>query len=229
MAATQTFTKADVGLGNVDNTADADKAISIAAQAALDSKASQADLTILTTSVAGKAEQAQVTTLDANLTALTTNVTAKADQTAVDSVTASVSALTTTVAGKAQTVHTHVPADITGLLAYVAQAAKDALKPKVTNTVTATANGFTVDPVFTETNGYNTTSLVMSVHYKLTSEDDSAYLQVTDMFYTTGSFNYTTSQIGLNTGDSVDVRIRLLDNNSPIALLSQDVQTITIL
>ena len=45
-----TLTKADVGLGSVDNTADADKPISTATQTALNTKAAAASLSIVATS-----------------------------------------------------------------------------------------------------------------------------------------------------------------------------------
>lgn len=53
------ITKANVGLGNVDNTADADKPISTATQTALDKKANSADVT---TELAKKANTADVNT-----------------------------------------------------------------------------------------------------------------------------------------------------------------------
>lgn len=51
------FVKADVGLGNVDNTSDASKPVSTATQTALDLKADDSDLTTLTTTVDGKASK----------------------------------------------------------------------------------------------------------------------------------------------------------------------------
>ena len=60
-------TKAQVGLGNVDNTSDADKPVSTAQQQALNAKANQTALAALETTVAGKASKA--VTVSATLTA----------------------------------------------------------------------------------------------------------------------------------------------------------------
>ena len=51
-------TKVQVGLGNVDNTSDANKPVSTAQQQALNAKANQTDLDALETTVAGKAAKA---------------------------------------------------------------------------------------------------------------------------------------------------------------------------
>lgn len=59
-------TKAQVGLGNVDNTSDADKPVSTAQQQALNAKANQTALDALETTVAGKASKA--VTVSASLT-----------------------------------------------------------------------------------------------------------------------------------------------------------------
>lgn len=47
LSADVTLVKGDVGLGNVDNTSDADKPVSVAAQEALDDKADVADIIVL--------------------------------------------------------------------------------------------------------------------------------------------------------------------------------------
>lgn len=58
LSANVTLVKADVGLGNVDNTSDANKPVSTAQQAALDAKATTA---ALTAGLAGKADTSALT------------------------------------------------------------------------------------------------------------------------------------------------------------------------
>lgn len=72
---THSYTKSDVGLGNVDNTSDTSKPISSATQTALDGKA---DVSALTSGLAGKASTATTVTGTNSLTGggdLTTNRT----------------------------------------------------------------------------------------------------------------------------------------------------------
>jgi hypothetical protein len=78
--------KADVGLGNVDNTADADKPVSTATASAL----------------AGKSATGH-THAQSDVTGLTAALSAKADATAV----------TTALAGKSDTGHTHTASNVT--------------------------------------------------------------------------------------------------------------------
>lgn len=63
------YSAALVGLGNVDNTSDADKPVSTAMQAALDLKANAADMTA---ALAAKADSATVTAMETRLAALET-------------------------------------------------------------------------------------------------------------------------------------------------------------
>ncbi|WP_423373199.1 tail fiber domain-containing protein [Stenotrophomonas maltophilia] len=108
---THSHTKAQVGLGNVDNTADLDKPISTATQTALDGKANTShthavsDVTGLQSALDGKAAASHTHTI--------TNVTGL--QAALD--------------GKAAASHTHAIADVTGL--QTALDAKAALAPTV--------------------------------------------------------------------------------------------------
>jgi hypothetical protein len=85
--------KADVGLGNVDNTADADKPVSTAAATAL----------------GGKSDTGH-THVQSDVTGLTAALSAKADDDAV----------TTALAGKSDVGHTHAQSDVTGLTAALA-------------------------------------------------------------------------------------------------------------
>jgi hypothetical protein len=76
----------DIGLGNVDNTSDADKPISNATQTALDDKASDADLTTLGSEVSINTQNiglidTRVTTNEGDISTLQTEVANKADQT----------------------------------------------------------------------------------------------------------------------------------------------------
>ncbi|WP_445392383.1 tail fiber domain-containing protein [Stenotrophomonas pavanii] len=113
-----THTKAQVGLDKVDNTADLDKPVSAAAQAALDGKAaashthSVANVTGLQTALDGKAAASHVHAIG-NVTGL---------QTALD--------------GKTDTGHTHTVANVTGL-----QASLDAKLDKAGGTVTNLSAG----------------------------------------------------------------------------------------
>jgi hypothetical protein len=83
-----TLTKSDVGLANVDNTADTDKPVSAATQTALDGKAN----TVHSHAIS-------------DVTNLQSSLDAKADA----------SATTTALAGKANVSHTHAIADVTSL------------------------------------------------------------------------------------------------------------------
>lgn len=85
-----TLTKSDVGLDNVDNTSDANKPISTAAQTALNGKAASVHSHAIS-----------------DVTSLQTSLDAKADS----------SAVTTALSGKADTVHSHAISDVTNLQA----------------------------------------------------------------------------------------------------------------
>ena len=74
-----TLVKADVGLGNVDNTSDANKPVSSATQTALNAKA---DSSALTSGLAGKANTVH-THVISDVTNLQTTLTSKADDSAV--------------------------------------------------------------------------------------------------------------------------------------------------
>jgi len=74
-----TLVKADVGLGNVDNTSDANKPVSSATQTALNAKA---DSSTVTSGLAGKANTVH-THVISDVTNLQTSLTAKADDSAV--------------------------------------------------------------------------------------------------------------------------------------------------
>lgn len=67
LSANVTLAKGDVGLGNVDNTSDANKPVSTAQQTALGLKANSADVVPNTRTVAGKALSANVTLVKADV------------------------------------------------------------------------------------------------------------------------------------------------------------------
>lgn len=82
------LSKADVGLGSVDNTSDIDKPISTAVQTALDNKADKSTVTTLSNTVNSKADSSTVTALQtivngkansSDLTALANTVSGKAN------------------------------------------------------------------------------------------------------------------------------------------------------
>jgi len=78
----------DIGLGNVDNTSDADKPISSATQTALNDKASDVDLITLGSEVSINTQNiglidTRVTTNEGDISTLQTEVASKADQTAL--------------------------------------------------------------------------------------------------------------------------------------------------
>lgn len=113
------FTKADVGLGNVDNTSDADKPVSTATQAALDGKAASehdhaiADVNGLQAALDGKAPTlhdhpiGQVDGLQAALDG-------KANTDHTQSI-ESVDGLTEALTGKAPAIHGHSISDVNNL------------------------------------------------------------------------------------------------------------------
>lgn len=86
MAGDRTFTKADVGLGSVDNTGDMAKPVSTAAQAALDAKADTATLTSHTGNLANPhaVTKAQVELGSVDNTADTAKPVSTAQQAALD-------------------------------------------------------------------------------------------------------------------------------------------------
>ena len=98
-----TLAKSDVGLGNVDNTTDANKPISSATQTALDLKANASDLTAHTgnTSNPHGVTKSQVGLGNVDNTSDANKPVSTAQQTALD--------------GKANTSHSHAIADVTGL------------------------------------------------------------------------------------------------------------------
>jgi len=73
----------DIGLGNVDNTSDADKPISDDTQTALDNKADQSDLTNLDSRVSNN--ENDISNAQSDISTLQTEVGNKADQTDLDS------------------------------------------------------------------------------------------------------------------------------------------------
>lgn len=105
--------KGDVGLGNVDNTTDANKPVSTATQTALNGKAAashthaQADVTGLTTALAGKAAASHSHAIS-DVTGLDTALAGKADSTHTHS-TSQVAGLTAALASKAGLVGGKVP------------------------------------------------------------------------------------------------------------------------
>jgi len=129
-----TLAKADVGLSNVDNTADTAKPVSTAQQAALDAKA---DAAAVTTALAGKANTTHSHS-ESDVTGLTADLAAKAPL-ASPAFTGTPTGITkthvglgnvdntsdankpvstaqqTALNGKANTTHTHAESDITGL------------------------------------------------------------------------------------------------------------------
>lgn len=113
------FTKADLGLGNVDNTSDVNKPISTATQAALNSKApilhthGLADVQGLTTALSNKADVAHSHGVE-TISGLSTIMATKADTVHGHGIDA-ISGLSTALAGKAATAHSHNKSDIIGL------------------------------------------------------------------------------------------------------------------
>lgn len=92
-----TLAKADVGLGNVDNTSDANKPISTATQSALDGKAASSHTHAI-----------------ANVTGLQAALDGKAASSHTHAI-SDVTNLQTTLDGKAASSHTHTISDVTGL------------------------------------------------------------------------------------------------------------------
>lgn len=109
-----TLAKGDVGLGNVDNTSDADKPVSTATQTALDAKAAAShshswnDITTGTpTTLAGYGITDAVSSLDSRLTDARTPTAHKTTH-----ATGGSDALTPTDIGAAAASHTHIPGDV---------------------------------------------------------------------------------------------------------------------
>lgn len=98
-----TLAKADVGLGNVDNTSDANKPVSTAQQTALDLKANQSALDSHTSNTSNphSVTKSQVGLGNVDNTSDANKPVSTATQTALD--------------GKAALVHTHAISDVTGL------------------------------------------------------------------------------------------------------------------
>jgi hypothetical protein len=119
-AQTGDYTKAQVGLGNVDNISDINKPVSTA-QAAADATVAANASSALTTGLSGKAA--------------TVHTHAEAD---VTSLVSDLGAIATSLSGKAATVHSHVEGDVTSLVADLALKA-----PIASPTFTGTVGGVT--------------------------------------------------------------------------------------
>lgn len=111
--------KADIGLGNVDNTSDANKPVSTATQTALDGKSATghthviASVTGLQAALDGKAAVVHVHAI-ADITSLQSTLDGKAAVVHAHAI-ADVTGLQAALDGKAATGHTHVIANVTGL------------------------------------------------------------------------------------------------------------------
>ena len=123
-------TKEQIGLGNVENTSDAEKPISTAAQAALDKKVDKVTGKGLSTNdyttaeknkLSGIAEGANKTVVDSTLSTTSTNPVQN-------------KVINTALSGKANTTHTHKIADVTNLQTTLDGKAS-------TNAATQSANG----------------------------------------------------------------------------------------
>lgn len=131
--ATGALTKYDVGLGNVNNTSDVNKPISIMTQNALDTKADKihthaiSDVLDLQTALDNKANKVH-THVIADVTGLQTSLDSKLDKSAHDSDLSNMNAMfnqkadktqivaiETALDDKANSIHTHVISDVTGL------------------------------------------------------------------------------------------------------------------
>lgn len=125
-------TKAQVGLGNVDNTSDTSKPISTSTQTALDGKAASshthaiADTTNLQTTLDGKAASSHTHAIG-DVTNLQTSLDGKAAISHTHAI-SDVTNLQTSLDGKAASAHTHAISDTTGL-----QTALDGKEPANAN------------------------------------------------------------------------------------------------
>lgn len=108
------ITKSMVGLGNVDNTSDANKPVSTAQQAALDLKANLASPTFTGTPAAPTATAGTNTTQIATTAFVQSGLSGKANASHTHAI-ADVTNLQTTLDGKAAAAHTHAIADVTNL------------------------------------------------------------------------------------------------------------------
>lgn len=117
-------TKAQVGLGNVDNTSDAAKPISTAQQAALDGKAAVShthaisDVTNLQSSLDGKAASSH-THAQSDVTGLVSALAGKAAASHTHAI-SDVTNLQSSLDGKAASSHTHAQSEVTGLVSALA-------------------------------------------------------------------------------------------------------------
>jgi len=114
-----TLAKADVGLGNVDNTSDASKPVSTATQTALNGKANSvhthvaADVTDFVAAAAAAAPVQSVAGRTGAVTLSKTDVSLGNVDNTSDANKPVSSATQTALDGKAATVHTHVASDVT--------------------------------------------------------------------------------------------------------------------
>jgi hypothetical protein len=203
------ITKAMVGLGNVDNTADLDKPVSTATQTALDLKANATDVT---TALALKANASDVTTalaLKANASDVTTALALKAN--AAD-VTTALDLKVDKVTGKALSTNDYTAAEKTKLAAITGTNTGDQdLSALATNTALALKA--------------NTTDVNTSLNLKANTSDVAASLatkvdKVTGKDLSTNDF--TTAEktklaaiTGTNTGDQ---DLSALATNTALAL-----------
>ncbi len=150
--------KADVGLGNCDNTSDLNKPVSTAAQAALDLKAPLASPALSGTPTAPTAAAATNTTQIATTAFVRGEINSLLDgapaaldtlnelAAAINDDASFASTITSALAGKAASSHTHAQSDITGL-----ETALAALLPKSGGTMTGalsiTAGGLNTSPL----------------------------------------------------------------------------------
>ena len=184
------ITKAMVGLGNVDNTADINKPVSTAAQTALDLKANTADVT---TALALKANATDVTTalaLKANATDVNTALDVKVDK----------------VSGKALSTNDYTTAEKTKLAAITGTNTGDqdlsalAVAADVNAALALKANGANVASSLALKS--NTTDVNNSLALKVDKVTGKA-LSTND--YTTAEKTKLAAILGTNTGDQINI------------------------
>ena len=137
----QTLNSAAVGLGNVDNTSDANKPVSTAQQAALDGKAAashtHADATTIASGLMSGADKTKLGGIATGATANATDAQLRDRATHTGSQAIStVTGLQTALDGKAAASHTHAQSDVTGLSTALAGKADDTAVVKLTGAQT---------------------------------------------------------------------------------------------
>ena len=137
----QTLNSAVVGLGNVDNTSDANKPVSTAQQAALDGKAAashtHADATTSASGLMSGADKTKLNGVASGATANATDAQLRDRSTHTGSQAIStITGLQTALDDKAAASHTHAQSDVTGLSTALAGKADDTAVVKLTGAQT---------------------------------------------------------------------------------------------